>query len=164
MKFPEGSFFLFGMGNRSKLFRLNGLNTGYISWSCRILTGFRLFTASILRSFGWTTGTGAWMVRFDGKSGELYPYLKWTEAHFKRKEIPGGLIHRPYPLTWEAEAIQADYEGMRIISSRVCRRQNRGAPHMAPRRCFYIYSGNKATVRESGSRNPRIYTDAKGYI
>ena len=43
-----------------------------------------------------------------------YPYLGWACDHFhSTKQSPIG--DRDYPLTWEAEASQAKYDGMRVI-------------------------------------------------
>lgn len=43
-----------------------------------------------------------------------YPYLGWACDHFHgAKKSPIG--DRDYPLTWEADASQARYEGMRVI-------------------------------------------------
>jgi hypothetical protein len=47
---------------------------------------------------------------------EKYPYIGWARDHFY-SEKNGLISNRDYPLTWETEASQADYEGMRIISS-----------------------------------------------
>lgn len=44
-----------------------------------------------------------------------YPYLTWAGAHTTGRPV-GKLSDRDYPLTWEARASQADYEGMRIVS------------------------------------------------
>ena len=41
-----------------------------------------------------------------------YPYLGWAEAHFHRRRPPLELAGQTVPLTWEAEASQADYAGM----------------------------------------------------
>jgi hypothetical protein len=47
---------------------------------------------------------------------ELYPYLTWAEAHFFGRPAPWQLAGSSYPLTWEAQASQADYDGMARIS------------------------------------------------
>jgi hypothetical protein len=44
-----------------------------------------------------------------------YPYLDWAEAHFYG-EHGGPTGDRDYPLSWEANASQADYAGMGILS------------------------------------------------
>ncbi len=44
-----------------------------------------------------------------------YPYLDWAWDHFSGTR--GGLIgDHDYPLSWEAKASQADYDGMRVLS------------------------------------------------
>ena len=53
--------------------------------------------------------------RFDRGSAENYPYLVWAEDHFYG-EKRGLLGNRDYPLSWEANASQADYKGMSRIS------------------------------------------------
>ena len=45
-----------------------------------------------------------------------YPYLTWAGAHTTGRPL-GKLADRDYPLTWEARASQADYQGMRIVST-----------------------------------------------
>ncbi len=61
---------------------------------------------------------------FDTKD---YPYLVWAEDHFYGKK--NGLIaDRDYPLTWEAKASQADYNGMRLVSEEYVKRRL-CAPH-----------------------------------
>lgn len=56
-----------------------------------------------------------------------YPYLTWARAHFYRTPPPMHLLgpDRSAPLTWEAEASQADYGGMDPVGhayreARVC--------------------------------------------
>jgi hypothetical protein len=53
--------------------------------------------------------------RFDRGSAENYPYLVWAEDHFYG-EKRGPLGNRDYPLSWEANASQADYKRMKRIS------------------------------------------------
>ena len=50
-------------------------------------------------------------------NAERYPYLTWAEAHFFGSPPPMHLTGQGYPLTWEAHASQADYEGMRAIDA-----------------------------------------------
>jgi hypothetical protein len=47
-------------------------------------------------------------------SSDDYPYLTWAAAHATGKPL-GKLSDRDYPLTWEANASQAHYEGMRVV-------------------------------------------------
>jgi hypothetical protein len=57
-----------------------------------------------------------------------YPYLAWAEAHFHGWPPPMRYCAPSYPLTWEAEASQADYEGMAVVSRRYVERRL-CAPH-----------------------------------
>ena len=52
---------------------------------------------------------------FDEGAKENYPYLAWAEAHFHRSGPPTPLPRDQYPVTWEANASQADYGGMRVV-------------------------------------------------
>jgi hypothetical protein len=45
-----------------------------------------------------------------------YPYLGWAEAHFNNHPPPEQLSNTHYPITWEANASQADYSKMAVIS------------------------------------------------
>ncbi|MDD6211360.1 MAG: hypothetical protein PUB21_12250 [Bacteroidales bacterium] len=58
---------------------------------------------------------------------DKYPYIGWAADHFhglKRNPIS----NRDYPLTWEIEASQADYQGMRIIDEQYVEGRN-ASPH-----------------------------------
>ena len=52
---------------------------------------------------------------FSGQAGANYPYLTWAEAHFQGWPPPMSLQEQ-YPLTWEADASQANYAGMKLVS------------------------------------------------
>lgn len=56
-----------------------------------------------------------------------YPYLPWAEEHFYHRQS-GPVGSADYPLTWEANASQADYTGMALIS-RDYNAQRLCAPH-----------------------------------
>jgi hypothetical protein len=56
-----------------------------------------------------------------------YPYLDWAEAHFCGKR-GGPLGDRDYPLSWEANASQADYPALAAISPLYVE-QKLAAPH-----------------------------------
>ncbi len=45
-----------------------------------------------------------------------YPYLAWAEANYLNAEPPGELAGRGFPLSYEASASQANFNGMRAIS------------------------------------------------
>ncbi|HUU26729.1 MAG TPA: hypothetical protein VM123_02865 [archaeon] len=46
----------------------------------------------------------------------LYPYLGWARAHFIGDKGGGIVGNLEYPLTWETQASQADYQGMSPVS------------------------------------------------
>lgn len=53
--------------------------------------------------------------RFSEKSSDLYPYLKWAEDHFYGLPFDFERCAKSYPLTWEAKASCAEYDGMQIV-------------------------------------------------
>lgn len=60
-----------------------------------------------------------------GQDALRYPYLLWAEAHFHNAPPPYQPPTEQYPLTWEAEASQADYVQMahvdtQLAEARVC--------------------------------------------
>ena len=66
--------------------------------------------------------------RFSRRARELYPYLAWAEHHFHGdmpQELPDPAR---YPLTWEAQASEADYPAMAAVGSEYARRRI-AAPH-----------------------------------
>jgi hypothetical protein len=74
-----------------------------------------------------------WAYKADDAPGQpliaddKYPYLQWASSHYAGAK-GGRLSDRDYPLTYEAEASQAKYEGMewvdfKYVQDRVC------APH-----------------------------------
>jgi hypothetical protein len=65
---------------------------------------------------------------FDARTNDLYPYLAWAEAHFHHAPFPVIPDVSLYPLTWEAEASQADYSGIASICEEYERRKV-AAPH-----------------------------------
>ena len=81
-------------------------------------------------------GYGAlfWMKREGGRNTPLdsgkesrYPYLDWASDHFFATHT-ARISNRDYPLTWEIEASQANYEGMRLVDERFARNRT-GSPH-----------------------------------
>lgn len=56
-----------------------------------------------------------------------YPYLGWASDHFYRRKL-SPISNRDYPLTWEARATQADYQGIIAVSKDYVERQL-AAPH-----------------------------------
>jgi hypothetical protein len=73
--------------------------------------------------------------RFDDNMIELYPYLGWAQAHFFSGASSGfGFngdnlpYNSGYPVTWEAQASEANYEAMSIIDKQYVI-QKIAAPH-----------------------------------
>jgi len=63
----------------------------------------------------------------NGSGNDFYPYLGWAVDHFhglKRNPIS----NRDYPLSWEIQASQADYNGMAIIDTQYVKDRN-SSPH-----------------------------------
>jgi hypothetical protein len=48
-------------------------------------------------------------------SDDHYPYLEWAGSHYAGKKT-GKFSDRDYPLTWEAKASGANYDGMKRVS------------------------------------------------
>lgn len=64
---------------------------------------------------------------YDEWKDDKYPYLGWAADHFHGvKRNP--LSNRDYPLTWEMNASQANYAGMKIIDE-IYFREKCSAPH-----------------------------------
>jgi hypothetical protein len=64
---------------------------------------------------------------FPERMRELYPYLEVAEAHFHGRPV-GLSAPDSYPLTWEAQAGEADYAGMRVVCEEYVERRI-AAPH-----------------------------------
>lgn len=52
--------------------------------------------------------------QFDETTSTKYPYLTWAEDHFSNQRR-GIVSFSDYPLSWESESRDADYEGMNVI-------------------------------------------------
>jgi hypothetical protein len=65
---------------------------------------------------------------FSARQRDLYPYLGWAADHFHKVEPAGPFGDRAYPLTWEQEASEANYAGMRPVSEEY-ERLHLSAPH-----------------------------------
>ena len=63
----------------------------------------------------------------DAGANDKYPYLGWARDHFAGKKL-NPISNRDYPLTWEINASQADYDGMKIIDE-VYTAQLNASPH-----------------------------------
>ena len=53
---------------------------------------------------------------YENEYNWLYPYLWWAVKHFENEPIDNALLNITYPMTWEKEASQADYENIRHLS------------------------------------------------
>jgi hypothetical protein len=63
----------------------------------------------------------------DAEDRDHYPYLGWACDHFHRtKKSP--ISNRDYPLTWERNASQANYAGLRVLDPAYAD-QRLAAPH-----------------------------------
>jgi len=72
-----------------------------------------------------------------------YPYLTWAGCHYTGKKL-GKLSDRDYPLTWEAKASQARYDGMNRVAP-VYAEQRLCAPHTwhAAEAFLYLLEGQQ---------------------
>jgi len=78
-----------------------------------------------------------------------YPYLGWAEAHFHGGPPPMP-VEEQYPLTWEARASQANYDGMKLVSKeytdrRIC------APHSWHAAEMFLYLLDDALLTDFNS-------------
>ena len=53
--------------------------------------------------------------RFDAERSQLYPYLRWAEAHFFNEPAPATPSSGDPLLTWEGAASEADYWRMNLL-------------------------------------------------
>ena len=65
---------------------------------------------------------------YENKYDWLYPYLWWAVKHFENEPIDENLLEISYPMSWEKQASQADYNGIRQLSN-VYADNNYSAPH-----------------------------------
>lgn len=65
---------------------------------------------------------------FENKYNWKYPYLWWAVKHFENEHIDEELLEINYPMSWEKEASQANYEGIRLLSKNYAD-NNYSAPH-----------------------------------
>jgi len=88
---------------------------------------------------------------FSKKGVANYPYFGWAEAHFHGRPPPMSLEEQ-YPLTWEAHASQANYDGMKLVSKeytdrRIC------APHSWHAAEMFLYLLDDALLISSDSKD-----------
>jgi len=75
----------------------------------------------------WMDYRTAYVPGHDADDRVNYPYLGWACDHF-HVERRSPISDRDYPLTWEAEASQARYQGMALVSEEFVKRKL-AAPH-----------------------------------
>jgi hypothetical protein len=75
----------------------------------------------------WMAPEGGINVPLNSGPRSFYPYLDWASDHFFKTRT-GKISNRDYPLTWEIEASQANYEGMRIVDPAFMQGRT-GTPH-----------------------------------
>lgn len=73
----------------------------------------------------------------------LYPYLGWATDHFKGTKL-SPISNRDYPLTWETQASQARYAGMRPIDPRF-EEEKTAAPHTWHAAEIFLYLLDRRT-------------------
>lgn len=54
--------------------------------------------------------------KYDNEYNWLYPYLWWAVKHFEKEPIDSSYLEITYPMSWEKEASQADYEKIGQLS------------------------------------------------
>ncbi len=91
---------------------------------------------------------------------EKYPYLGWAVDHYRR-ERKSPISNRDYPLTWERDASQAHYEGIRLVSE-VHAQQRIAAPHTWHAAEVLLYLLDRAPVSRSGAAVPE--RSARGHV
>ncbi len=86
---------------------------------------------------------------FSRKSIANYPYLGWAEAHFHGRPAPMP-VEEQYPLTWEAHASQANYDGMKLVSKEYTDRKI-CTPHSWHAAEMFLYLLDNALSNNSGN-------------
>ncbi len=88
--------------------------------------------------------------RFPTRTKALYPYLGWAEAHFYGESPPEALDELSSPLTWEAQASQAEYWRLKALAKAsviadddMCHRVAR--PHSWHSAEMFLYLREKGT-------------------
>ena len=67
-------------------------------------------------------------LRFGGSMRADFPYLAWAEAHYWKLAPPALPDEESFPQTWEANAAQADYKGMKAVGDDWAKARTAG-PH-----------------------------------
>ena len=81
----------------------------------------------------------------------LYPYLGWATDHFQSKKL-SPISDQDYPLTWEIQASQANYDGMEVIDSRFAKERT-SVPHTWHAAEIFLYLLDPAAIA-TGTQSP----------
>lgn len=85
--------------------------------------------------------------RFDIRNTHAYPYLRWAEAHFHGEPAPATPAAGDYPLSWEAQASDAFYPGMRVAGEAFVRARL-ATPHTWHAAEMFLYFHDMHTGKE----------------
>ena len=77
--------------------------------------------------FWWALKDGQIGTEFSADAAQKYPYLAWARDHLSGGHT-GPVTAGDYPLTWEADASEADYKGMSLVASDLAKARL-AAPH-----------------------------------
>jgi len=78
--------------------------------------------------FWWSLQDGQIGAEFSLDAAQKYPYLAWARDHLSG-EHSGPVASGDYPLSWEADASEADYKGMAVIADEFVK-SRLAAPHI----------------------------------
>lgn len=82
---------------------------------------------------------------FDNKYDEWYPYLTWATYHFNGDEIPRELLEIKYPMSWEIEASEAEYDLIMPLSEEYAKNKC-SAPHSWHAAEMFMYLIEKVKI------------------
>lgn len=92
----------------------------------------------------------------------FYPYIDWATDHFHNtKRSP--IADHDYPLTWESQASQADYSGMRIIDARY-EEEKTASPHTWHAAEVFLYLLDTAALPKVNANKLRLQGAASELI
>ena len=78
----------------------------------------------------------------DNEYDEKYPYLTWARWHFNDDEVDEKYFEAKYPMSWEIQASEADYEAIAPLSENYARAKC-GSPHSWHAAEMFMYLLNK---------------------
>jgi len=93
--------------------------------------------------FWWALKDGQIGPEFSDDAAEKFPYLAWARDHLSG-EHAGPVSAGEYPLSWEADASQADYKGMSIIGNEFVKARLAGPHIWDAAEMFLALSSDKA--------------------